>query len=91
MTWECKAPVDDTGIEEFENKSISIYTNPSNGFITVSSDKIESGTIEITDIFGKQIIERPFYSNKLEMNLAKYGAKGVYLVHIRDNSHQFCD
>lgn len=84
LTWACEAEIDDTGIDELENSQISIYPNPSNGRFTISMENLQAGSIEITDLIGKKILTTPFSGNSVDLDLSTGNAKGIYLVHIRD-------
>lgn len=77
------------GIEDFESTlNISIYPNPSNGDFSIDmGETIESLTIYITDITGKEVYSNGYKStHKVNFNLND--APGVYFVTILANGVQ---
>jgi len=74
------------GINEMGNGdvSISISPNPTNGIITISSQKEIAGIVEVFDITGKLICKENIKTD-LRIDLAEK-ASGVYSVLIKDKS-----
>ncbi|RFC53278.1 T9SS type A sorting domain-containing protein [Brumimicrobium aurantiacum] len=77
------------GIEDFDSAlNISIYPNPTNGDFTINlGETIESLTVYITDITGKEVYSNGFKSTE-KVNLNLNDAPGVYFVTILANGSQ---
>jgi hypothetical protein len=75
-----------TGITENIN-AFSIYPNPTNGIVNISSNGNELSELTVKDITGKIVISKVFNSNTT-INLNNY-AKGVYVVDIKNKKGAF--
>ena len=73
--------VDCLGLDDDEKEAISIYPNPTNGLINISTGTLVKGRLIITDIVGKTVVEIPFNSNTISIDLDDYNARGTYFVH----------
>ena len=71
-----------TGITENIN-AFSIYPNPTNGIVNISSNGNELSELTVKDITGKIVLVKNFQS-VISINLDNYG-KGVYIVDIKNN------
>ena len=71
-----------TGITENIN-AFSIYPNPTNGILNISSKGNELSELTIKDINGKIVLVKNFQS-VISINMDNYG-KGVYIVDIKNN------
>jgi|GEM_PF-2735843 len=69
--------------EENEMSEVSIYPNPSSGFININSD-IEKGNYEVRDINGRILLEDKFFNN-VSLNISDL-ANGIYYLTIKDGS-----
>ena len=76
------------GINEITN-SISIYPNPSNGIITISSDNNLPNFVTIYDIAGKLLLSEKINSNNT-INLSEYKS-GAYIVEVLNNNKIFTE
>ncbi len=70
------------GITENTN-AFSIYPNPTNGIVNISSNGNELSELTVKDITGKIVLVKNFQSI-ISINLDNYG-KGVYIVDIKNN------
>ncbi|PKR81341.1 hypothetical protein CW751_04605 [Brumimicrobium salinarum] len=77
------------GIEDFDSAlNISIYPNPTNGDFTINlGETIQSLTIYITDITGKEVYSNGYKSTQ-KVNLNLNDAPGVYFVTIEADGVQ---
>jgi subtilisin family serine protease len=69
--------------DEFNEANFHLFPNPSSGIVTLVTGKIDSGTLEINDMQGHNLIrlnlQKDTYSYVL--NLSSY-ARGVYIFHL---------
>jgi len=73
-----------TGIQQLTNEQISIYPNPANDIITISIDNaIESVTIKLIDVLGKEILTKSSQKSTTQLNLNAV-VNGVYSLKITD-------
>lgn len=77
------------GLEDFESAlNISIYPNPTNGDFSIDlGETIQSLTIYITDITGKEVYSNG-YNSKQKVNLNLNDSPGVYFVTIEADGVQ---
>ncbi len=71
-------------IDENSENEITIYPNPTKGTLTINTGAINSGSIEITDVVGKQIVSLPIQSTLSHFDFSAYNTKGIYFVSIKD-------
>jgi len=72
------------GIEDEENKKLSIFPNPVFNQLTISSP-IKIKKINITNILGKKILERNIYADKINIDMSNY-KNGMYFIQIESDS-----
>jgi len=70
------------GITENTN-AFSIYPNPTNGIVNISSNGNELSELTVKDITGKIVLVKNFQS-VISINLDNYG-KGVYIIDVKNN------
>jgi hypothetical protein len=74
-----------TGLRDFNdyNKTFKLFPNPNNGNFTLQSlsNKEVSGTLQLTDILGKTIVEQAF-TNKAEISINDANSKGIYFIKV---------
>jgi len=95
LTYECKSDrvpvtaylVECLGIDENNEVNITVYPNPTTGMITISTGNLTAGTIEITDLIGKVVARIPFNQNTFTIDLAKYQARGTYIISFYDENN----
>ena len=64
------------------NKEISIYPNPTNGFINISGIKSNSNTyLKIVDIYGRIILKEAISSDNNKLDLS-FLPKGIYIIEL---------
>jgi agmatine deiminase len=64
-----------------EPAKLHIYPNPSDGYFTViNPDPFNSGILEITDIFGKQLVRKVLQPGTVSLNLSATLSSGVYML-----------
>jgi hypothetical protein len=69
-----------SGIEELSNKGIKIYPNPSSGIIHLDFyNNKRINNLNITDLNGKKIVDKPIVNQKETIDLSGFG-DGVYLI-----------
>lgn len=69
-------------VNDIEANLVSVYPNPSDGIINVSS-KSQNNTIEVFDITGKKVYSTQANSLLSTIDLSSYG-KGVFVIKISD-------
>ncbi len=70
-----------TGVSSYENESISIYPNPSNGQLKITNDK----NIEMISLYtsSSQLVHERSYVNEKELNLNLNVEPGLYILAIK--------
>ena len=69
-------------VSDVEANMVSVYPNPSNGIINISS-KSANNNVEVYDVTGKRIYSTKTNSTLSTIDLSSYG-KGVFVVKISD-------
>ena len=71
---------------QYKSKTI-LFPNPSNGVVFIDlNEKLSSGTYNVVDICGKEVIKDSFYdTDKLEIKLGN--VQGVFFVEIKGNNN----
>jgi len=72
-------------VNDLDANSVSIYPNPSNGIINISS-KTANNNVEIFDVTGRKIYTTHTNSTLSTIDLSSYG-KGVFVVKISDGKN----
>lgn len=70
-----------TGINELTINTFDIYPNPTNGLFTINSDNSKTYNIQIFDVLGNIVYQKPNNNNKTTIDL-RTQTKGVYLVSV---------
>jgi hypothetical protein len=78
FTTECTVGIHSLKTE----KEFIIYPNPSNGIINIDIDDPLDSYIEIHDIKGRMIYNKPAISNQIKIDISAY-PKGVYFVKVK--------
>lgn len=78
--------VDCLSLTDEEGYNISIYPNPTKGFVTITTGNVTQGTIVIKDVLGKTITNFNFNSNKITVDLNDFQARGTYFVEFFDQN-----
>jgi hypothetical protein len=66
-------------VDEIEQLDLNIYPNPTNGYITLSSNNSNIEEITLMDIHGKVMVNKETSSHKIEIDVTNYPS-GVYFV-----------
>ncbi|MFK7787757.1 MAG: T9SS type A sorting domain-containing protein, partial [Crocinitomicaceae bacterium] len=66
-------------IDEIEQSDLNIYPNPTNGFITLSSNDSYLEEITLVNIQGQIVLSKDVSSKKIEIDVAEYPS-GVYFM-----------
>lgn len=61
-----------------------MFPNPSNGNITLDITQHANGQIILTDILGKEVLNKSFTSKDVQINLKSLASKGTYFVKVID-------
>jgi hypothetical protein len=61
-----------------------LFPNPSNGNITFAIAQNANGQIILTDIIGKEVLNKRFTSKKVQINLKSLASKGTYFAKVID-------
>ncbi|WP_117880023.1 T9SS type A sorting domain-containing protein [Aureibaculum luteum] len=70
------------GISKFENNTAKIFPNPTRDLLTIQSNFNETLTIEVFDVYGKNVMNQKMINT---MNVSSL-ASGVYLLKIKDEN-----
>jgi hypothetical protein len=82
---DCFQPVDGVKVNEYDRSSINnIYPNPSNGIVSITGVDFENKSIilKIYDIQGREMVNKPFYTNTLDLNWLE---NGIYMYSLFEN------
>lgn len=72
----------------FNTKAISIYPNPSYGYLNLTTEK--SVDVNITDLLGKSVFQKKNVDNTQTLNLTNL-AKGIYLVKVSNENINYTE
>ncbi len=73
------------GIEELNQNKLSIYPNPTTGFVSFKTAKNNVQKLIITDITGKEILSKIKPQQKEQINLSPL-ASGIYFIHLKTDT-----
>jgi len=87
--WSSDMAIDDvsildksTGIDDiYDQRTFSIYPNPSNGIFTLEFDQIPTNPVAIFDLKGRKLNEYRISSNQTSIDLSGLD-KGVYILNV---------
>ena len=65
-------------------KNVSVYPNPSNGFIYIKSNT-NLTSLQIFNLIGKKVLETNFVNNRINLSNLK---KGIYLLKLSDENNK---
>jgi hypothetical protein len=65
---------------------IKIEPNPTSNFTTISSDDVKIGSLELTDLTGRKLLQNDFNGDQV-LNLESYEA-GIYIVSLTNSTGQ---
>jgi len=72
------------GIKDLFDSEISIFPNPTNGFININTS--EHYDITVTDISGRILKTYSNSENRFILNISNFN-KGIYFINFSNNSH----
>ncbi len=73
--------IQNTGIEENNSISVSVFPNPSTGIFTIQLNTPETKKISLFDALGRLVYNKTTTDNLVNINLAN-NSQGVYLLQI---------
>ena len=78
------------GLAEFKEKTnLSIYPNPTNGYVTIQLDEIPKNVvINIKDVLGKTLLEQKANSTSTLINVSSL-PEGIYYVELINDSYKY--
>ncbi len=76
------------GLSEGEGSAITIFPNPAKEMVTINSANLKSGTIVMTDVLGRIVINKRVSSNKTEIDLSDLQARSTYFIKILNDDGQ---
>ena len=76
------------GLEKLLQKGISIYPNPTNGIVNFQFNNNNIQKISISDITGKQIIEKTEIQQNEQIDLSGFDS-GIYIISIQTDNEIF--
>tara|TARA_B100000963_G_scaffold260527_1_gene228779 strand:- start:280 stop:1563 length:1284 start_codon:yes stop_codon:yes gene_type:complete len=74
-----------TSINELNNSLVKLFPNPSNGIITIILSQHSNGQIILTDILGKEVLNKSFTSSEVQLNLKSLESKRTYFAKVLDS------
>ncbi len=74
-------------IEEVKTATVNMFPNPSTNFITLTTHPNFSGTVSITDLSGKEHLNRKVTGNTITLNIETLGVNGTYFVKVTDKDN----
>ena len=65
----------------------SVYPNPSNGLVSISSEYINGQTtVQLIDINGRQVFNKNYnFENKINLNFENISS-GIYILKLKNNN-----
>ncbi|WP_309642649.1 T9SS type A sorting domain-containing protein [Flavobacterium sp.] len=74
-----------------DSKAIKISPNPTNGFLKVTLNGSDTGTIQIVDLFGMTVFKTEFKNqNEVEINIQNQ-PRGIYIVKVISDNQIYAD
>ena len=73
------------GLGKVDINTIGIYPNPFRDYIIISLENNESSEVLITDIAGKEVVNRKFNDKLIKIDMNTLSA-GSYIVTVRNNN-----
>jgi hypothetical protein len=75
-----------SSIVEQHNSIIQLFPNPANQSITITAAHHTIGQIIISNILGKEVMNKSFASNRAQLNLKNLASKGTYYAKVLDSN-----
>jgi hypothetical protein len=69
-------------LDESTENGISIYPNPTNNFVTITTGNLTSGFIVITDVLGRELYTIQFTSATTLIEFSSAISRGTYFIQI---------
>jgi hypothetical protein len=69
---------------EIDDRTVKLFPNPSNNFITFNLKHQTHGQIILTDILGKEVLIKNYNSNQVLLDLNRLKSKGTYFAKVLD-------
>lgn len=79
-----QAEVISTTTQLERNQKVSVFPNPANEWLTISSEHLQLQHLRITDALGHLILEQTLSSNTIELPTTNWSA-GVYFIQLHTN------
>ena len=73
------------GLGKVDINTVGIYPNPFRDYIIISIENNESSEVLITDISGKEVVNRKFNDKLIKIDMNTLSA-GSYIVTVRNNN-----
>lgn len=73
------------GLGKVDINTVGIYPNPFRDYIIISLENNESSEVLITDIAGKEVVNRKFNDKLIKIDMNTLSA-GSYIVTVRNNN-----
>ena len=74
-----------TANQELADLEVKIFPNPTSDKITIKSDNFKNTTLQITDNFGKQLLQQNINKSEIILDLSNYSSGQYFLQLERDN------
>lgn len=74
----------ETSIKELNSSLVKLFPNPSYDIITLTLAHHSNGQIILTDILGKEVLNKSFSSNQVVLDLKRLSSKGIYFAKVLD-------
>ena len=69
---------------EIDDRTVKLFPNPSDNFITFNLKQQSHGQIILTDILGEQVLIKNYNSNQVLLDLNRLKSKGTYFAKVLD-------
>ena len=69
---------------EIDDRTVKLFPNPSDNFITFNLKHQTHGQIILTDILGKEVLIKNYNSNQVLLDLNRLKSKGTYFAKVLD-------
>ena len=69
---------------EIDNRTVKLFPNPSDNFVTFDLNNQTHGQIILTDILGEEVLIKNYNSNQVFLDLNRLKSKGTYFAEVLD-------